>query len=139
MKDSWKMRTMTKQKTHMTVMMEMNLRTVFTRSRERERQFEYCLAVCVQRTRELTFGEAYILTAPREERKKMIRNEQLPTVSAVIVSDLDRRDLCRNQFLTVMDDAIAESVYQKKKVNVEEVDGTDLVYLVTQAYSACEN
>ena len=78
-------------------------------------------------TRQLTYGDEYILTASKEERKKMIRNDELPTLSAVITSDLDQRDLYRNQFLTAIDDAIAESAYQVKLNNREEVDLTDLV------------
>jgi hypothetical protein len=88
-------------------------------------------------TRQLTYGDEYLLTASKEERKKMIRNDELPTLSAVITSDLDQRDLYRNQFLTAIDDAIAESAYDMK-LNTEELDLTDLVDLVNQAHVAIE-
>lgn len=88
-------------------------------------------------TRSLTFADEYVLTASKEERKNMIRNDELPTLSAVITSDLDRRDLYRNQFLTAIDDAIAEAAYQAKRT-VAEVDVTDLIDLVNQAHNACD-
>jgi hypothetical protein len=88
-------------------------------------------------TRQLTYGDEYLLTASKEERKKMIRNDELPTLSAVITSDLDQRDLYRNQFLTAIDDAIAESAYDMK-LNAEELDLTDLIDLVKQAHDSIE-
>ena len=68
----------------------------------------------------------------------MIRNDELPTLTAVISSDLDRRDLYRNDFLTAIDDACAESGYQVKQ-NAQDVDVTDLVYLIRQAYTALDS
>lgn len=59
-------------------------------------------------TRQLSFADEYVLTASKEERKQLIRNDNLPSLTAVITSDLDRRDLYRNQFLTAIDDASAE-------------------------------
>lgn len=88
-------------------------------------------------TRQVSFAEEYTLTASKEERKRMIRNDELPTVTAVITSDLDRRDLYRNEFLTSIDDACAEAAYQAKQK--DDVDVTDLVDLVNQAHSACDN
>lgn len=89
-------------------------------------------------TRQLTFADEYVLTAPIEERKKLIRNDELPTLTAVITSDLDRRDLYRNQFLTSIEDARAEAAYQAKQ-NGAEVDVIDLVDLLNQASGAMEN
>ena len=43
----------------------------------------------------------------------MIRNDELPTLTATITSDLDLRDLARNTFLTAIDDATAESISSK--------------------------
>ncbi|KAL7544157.1 hypothetical protein ACHAWF_007540 [Thalassiosira exigua] len=87
-------------------------------------------------SRQLTFADEYVLTASPEERKKMIRKDELPTLTAVIASDLDRRDLFRNQFLTAIDDAIAESSYQAK-LKIDEVGVKDLISLVNEAQAAC--
>jgi hypothetical protein len=56
----------------------------------------------------LRFGENYILTAPPEQRKQLIRNDALPNVQTVITADLDLRDLYRNQIQTAVDDVQAE-------------------------------
>jgi hypothetical protein len=64
-------------------------------------------------TNNLVFGaDAYIFTGTPEERKRRIRNDSLPDVTTVIRSDLDLRDLYRNQVLTAMEDAKAEFQYQ---------------------------
>jgi len=89
-------------------------------------------------TRQLTFADEYTLTASKEDRKKMIRNDEMPTLTAVITSDLDGRDLYRNQFLTSIDDAAAEAAYQVKQ-SVGEVDATELVDLVNTARAASTN
>ena len=88
--------------------------------------------------RQLSFADEYVLTAPKDKRKEMIRNDALPSITAVIASDLDRRDLYRNQFLTAIDDAVAEVAYQVR-LKPEEVDVTDVVNLVNEAHEACEN
>jgi hypothetical protein len=55
-------------------------------------------------TQQLEFdGDRYLLTSSKEDKKRMIRNDQLPTLTVVITSDLDLRDLYRNQFLTAME------------------------------------
>jgi hypothetical protein len=89
-------------------------------------------------TRQLSFGDSYVLTASKEERKKMIRNDELPSLTAVITSDLDRRDLYRNQFLTVIEDAQAEVMYQSKQA-IDQVDVLDIINLVNEANVAFEN
>ncbi len=65
-------------------------------------------------TRQLRFdSERYIWTASLEERKKFIRQyDALPDVTTVITSDLDLRDLIRNQILDSWDDARGEFYYQ---------------------------
>mmetsp|Transcript_81 Transcript_81/g.121 ORF Transcript_81/g.121 Transcript_81/m.121 type:complete len:356 (-) Transcript_81:89-1156(-) len=95
-------------------------------------------------TRQLSFADEYVLTASKEKRKEMIRNDALPSVTTVVASDLDRRDLYRNEFLTVIDDVVAEVAYQvrlmeKKEKMEEEVDVTDIVSLMNVAHEACEN
>ena len=89
-------------------------------------------------TRQLTYSDAYTLTASKAERKQMIRNDELPTPTAVIASDLDRRDLYRNQFLTSIDDATAEAAYQAKQ-RPGEVDVAELVELMNAACAASAN
>jgi len=65
-------------------------------------------------TRQLQFdSQRYVWTATAEERKKFIRQyDALPDVSTVITSDLDLRDLLRNQILDAWDDARGEFYYQ---------------------------
>lgn len=89
-------------------------------------------------SRQLTFGERYVLTASPEDRKRMIRNDELPTLTAVIASDLDRRDLYRNDFLTAIEDAKAEAAYQARQ-SAGDVDVAELVDLVSRARSACDD
>jgi hypothetical protein len=94
-------------------------------------------------TSRLEFGDSYLLTASKEERKKMIRNEQLPSLATVITADLDLRDLHRNQFLTLIEDAKAEIAYQLRQqpsAAVQEkllLDTTEVVSLMNQAQTAC--
>ena len=88
-------------------------------------------------TRQLTFADNYVLTASKEDKKRMIRNDELPSLTAVITSDLDRRDLYRNQFLTAIEDAQAEIAYQSRQLP-DEIDIIDATDLVNQAYAAAE-
>jgi hypothetical protein len=91
-------------------------------------------------TQQLVFnGDSYLLTASKEEKKQMIRSGQgLPTLTAVITSDLDLRDLYRNQLLTAIDDACAEVAFQVKQP-LEAIDLADTVSLMNQAHVACDN
>lgn len=93
-------------------------------------------------TSQLSFGDKYILSASQEERKRMIRNEELPTLAAVITSDLDLRDLYRNQFLTAIEDLQAEVAYQvkigAKNDTMEQIDVSDTLELIQQAHTAME-
>ena len=86
-------------------------------------------------TRQITFSDKYILTAPKEQRKNMIRNDELPSLTAVITADLDLRDLYRNDFLNNIEDARAEVAYQVKQ---DDPDVVDTIDLVKQAYTACD-
>jgi len=79
-------------------------------------------------TRQLQFDtEFYVLNASPAEKKKMIRNDALPDIKSVIVSDLDLRDLVRNQVLDAADDAKAELLYQMKQYDDSGIfDGSEL-------------
>ena len=57
-------------------------------------------------------GNKYVFRGTASERKRRIRNEEMPDVMQVITSDLDLRDLYRNEMLTAMEDAKAELQYQ---------------------------
>lgn len=78
-------------------------------------------------TSRLVFADSYRLTASTEERKRLIREERLPTATAVVVSDLDLRDLIRNRFLTALDDAAAESSYRVRSGSDDVADVAALV------------
>ena len=102
-------------------------------------------------TRQLKFDtEFYILNANAEEKKRMIRNDALPDIQSVIVSDLDLRDLVRNQILDAFDDVKAEFEYQlqnsmSKKDNTKnnlnginnEFDAKELNVLLLRAQKEC--
>lgn len=88
-------------------------------------------------TNNLVFGESYVFTGSAEERKRRIRNNALPDVTAVIRSDLDLRDLYRNQVLTAMDDAKAELQYQLTIIE-ESRNPTDLMEILEQAKKSCD-
>jgi len=87
-------------------------------------------------TQQLVFGDSYLLTASKEDRKRMIRSDQLPTLTAVITSDLDLRDLYRNQILTAMDDARAEVLFQMKQ---QKPEFEDTILFIKEAYAASED
>jgi len=88
-------------------------------------------------TNNLIFGESYTLNASREEKKRLIRQyDQLPDVTSVIRSDLDLRDLYRNQVLTAVDDANAELKYQLNGDEPSE-DFTELLSILREAQSSC--
>lgn len=86
-------------------------------------------------TRQLQFDtEYYILNTSAEEKKKMIRNDTLPDIKSVIVSDLDLRDLVRNQVLDAVDDSKAELIYQMKQMEENRIfDGSELKKSLLQA------
>ena len=67
----------------------------------------------------------------------MIRNDQLPSLAAVITSDLDLRDLYRNEFLNAMEDAVAEVAFQLKQSQAD-FQVRDVVERMGQAHAALE-
>lgn len=85
-------------------------------------------------------AESYLLTANADERKRLIRNDALPSLTAVIASDLDLRDLYRNEFVTAMEDAEAEVTYQLKQQGTDNsvVDVADVVELLEKAHSSLQ-
>lgn len=87
-------------------------------------------------TNNLVFGDAYQLNVQGDEKKNLVRNNALPDVNAVVVSDLDLRDLYRNQVLENMDNAKAELAYQLKSNEIDA--GEILSYLVGAQTAANE-
>ena len=79
-------------------------------------------------TNNLVFGNAYRLNVQGDEKKYLVRSNALPDVNAVVVSDLDLRDLYRNQILENLDNAKAEIAYQRKTGHLEA--GEILAYLL---------
>lgn len=93
-------------------------------------------------TSNLNFNsDKFILTASKDERSKMIREDRIPDVKTVIASDMGLRYLLRNDVLTAMDDARAELTYQMKQVTTtseaSSIDAKDLLDLLLAAQSAC--
>ena len=84
--------------------------------------------------------DKYVYGGTLEEKKKLIREERLPTAGEVIRSDLDARDLYRNAVQTALEDSRAEFLYQKKVTvgNVESFDTDDLVGLLRDARAAVD-
>ena len=87
-------------------------------------------------TNNLVFGDYYQLNAQGTERKQMIRNDAMPNVEAVVVSDLDLRDLYRNQILQNMEDARFELTYQ---LNQNEVDLQEVLLYLKEAQKSCDS
>lgn len=78
----------------------------------RERQDEVRAALNAY-TNGLSFdADRYLLTAPKDVRKKLIREDQIPDIKSVITSDLGMRYLVRNEVLSAMDEVRAEMRYQ---------------------------
>ena len=86
-------------------------------------------------TNNLIFGDSSLLTASKLEKSKMIRDDRIPGVTSVIRSDLDLRDLYRNQVLTAVDDARAELKYQLQQQ--ETLDASELVAVLSVAQTSC--
>ena len=90
-------------------------------------------------TNNLVYGESYIFTGSPEERKRRIRNDDLPDVTAVIRSDLDLRDLYRNQVLTAIDDSKAELQYQLRAGSSgTSRNATELLEFLEQSKKSCD-
>ena len=75
-----------------------------------------------------------------QEKSQRIRNDALPTTTDVIRSDLDARDLYRNQVQTSLDDALAEFVYQQKESSDDgqKFDPTELLDILKQAQTSVD-
>ena len=88
-------------------------------------------------------SDKFILTASKDERSKMIREDRIPDVKTVIASDMGLRYLLRNDVLTACDDARAELKYllanASSDANASDniVDGRELLDLLLVAQSAC--
>ncbi|KAL3805720.1 hypothetical protein HJC23_005964 [Cyclotella cryptica] len=82
-------------------------------------------------------AERFVLTATKEERSKLIREDRIPDVKTVIASDLGVRYLLRNEVLTVWDDAKAELRYLMRQ-SLEDVDGRELLELLVKAQNECQ-
>lgn len=82
----------------------------------------------------------YSFKGSAEEKSALIRNDRLPTATDVIRSDLDSRDLFRNQMQTSLEDARAEYVYAKKECggDVTKADLTELMGLLLAAKEAID-
>jgi hypothetical protein len=91
-------------------------------------------------TNNLVYGDSAKLTASPQVRRKLIREDQVPDVSTVIRSDLDLRDLYRNQILSAVDDARAELSYQLAAARDDpaSIDLTDLSGLLIAAQESCD-
>ena len=76
----------------------------------------------------------YSFKGSAEEKSSLIRNDRLPTATDVIRSDLDSRDLFRNQMQTSLEDARAEYIFVKKECggDVTKADFTELIALFQQ-------
>jgi hypothetical protein len=86
-------------------------------------------------TNNLVFGDGYKLNVQDEEKKNLVRSDALPNVNAVVVSDLDLRDLIRNQILQNMDDTRAELKYQMQQPNLE---AQEVLNYLNEAQIACD-
>lgn len=87
-------------------------------------------------TNNLVFGDTYQLNVQGDEKKALVRSDALPNVNAVVVSDLDLRDLYRNQVLQNMDDARAEIEYQLKS---SDFNVDDILTCLRQAQMSCQD
>eukprot|EP00985_Skeletonema_marinoi_P014456 scaffold7325_cov80-Skeletonema_marinoi.AAC.11 len=88
-------------------------------------------------TTNLNFNKnKYVYSGSQEEKKKMIREDRLPSATEVIRSDLDARDLYRNEVQTKLEDARAEYLYQKG-VGLEDVG--ELVGLLRETKVALDS
>ena len=79
--------------------------------------------------------DRYAYAGSSEEKRRSIREGNLPTAGDVIRSDLDARDLYRNELQTSLDDARAEYLYQRGK-DFEDV--SELVSLLRKSRSAID-
>ena len=88
-------------------------------------------------TNNIIFSDSYKLNVGGDNKKALVRNDALPDVNAVVVSDLDLRDLYRNQILQNIDDAKFELTYQLKQQNEDDVDVDEVLNYLVAAQDAC--
>ena len=81
----------------------------------------------------------YAWLGSNDEKRQRIRNDNLPTPTEVIRSELDARDLYRNQLQTAMDDLVAEWSYQRRQNNTSTIDTVELLTIIHQAQTAIDN
>ena len=103
--------------------------------RARERASEVRMALNVYTTNINYDPDRYVYAGSREERIRSIREGRLPTAGDVIRSDLDARDLYRNELQTSLDDARAEYLYQRGR---DFKDLSELVALLGTARDAID-
>jgi hypothetical protein len=116
-------------------------RRQFRRLQREQRQLEKSNAIRAAfnaYTNNLLYGDSVQLTAAPEVRRVLIREDRLPDVSSVIRSDLDLRDLYRNQVLSAIDDAKAELAYQLALEDGASVDAAELLALLRTAQASCD-
>lgn len=87
-------------------------------------------------TNNLVFGDIYQLNVKGDTKKNLVRNNALPDVNSVVVSDLDLRDLYRNQILENVDNAKAELQYQRK---TGDMDIAEILEYLLAAQLACND
>ena len=106
--------------------------------RMREEQSEVRRALNIYTTNINFSTSRYTFAGTDEEKRRMIREDRLPTAVDVIRSDLDARDLYRNEVQTALDDAKAEYLYQKRVCgdDVLKFDANELVLLLETAKKA---
>ena len=82
----------------------------------------------------------YVYSGTTEEKKRLIREDRLPSVTEVIRSDLDARDLYRNEVQTKLEDVRAEYLYQVKMSGdgKEEMDWSELLGLLRDGKRALD-
>ena len=107
----------------------------------RESQSEVRRALNIYTTNINFNSSVYAFAGSTEEKRRLIREEKLPTVNDVIRSDLDARDLYRNEIQTALDDAKAEFLYQQRicSNDVSKFDAEELVLLLSTAKRAMDS
>mmetsp|Transcript_26426 Transcript_26426/g.40051 ORF Transcript_26426/g.40051 Transcript_26426/m.40051 type:complete len:358 (-) Transcript_26426:203-1276(-) len=106
-----------------------------TAERQREQSSEVRRAFNIYTTN-LNFNRnRYEWKGSTEEKRQRIRSDKLPTTTDVIRSDLDTRDLYRNEVQTALEDAKAEYLYQKKQSgnDGDGLDFSELLEILMQA------
>jgi hypothetical protein len=89
-------------------------------------------AACNVYTSQLRFADSYVFTADKETKSTLIRRDGgVPSVKQVIISDLDLRDLYRNEWQTLVDDIQAELYHDR--------DVVELNSLLTRAMQASKH